>query len=652
MGITGLIPFLKKKNPAIERGHLRDFKNKRVAIDAYCWLHRGVFCCAEDLFFGRKTTKYIDYCMKYINLLKHFKIMPVLVFDGKNMPMKIVDKSRHESRTDARNKANLLVASGQNQLARPYMSRAIDITHEMALALIKVARNVGVECIIAPYEADAQLAFLEINNYVDFVITEDSDLIVYGCRNIFFKLDDSGAGEVYTQTKLWSALQLTQPEKFEFRKFRHACILSGCDYVQNLPGIGLVKSWKFMCQIINSDIRKFLLKIPLKLNMPNLVVDDDYIENFVMADIAFSCQEVFDPKLKLRVPVNLPSVNEIRDEDYSEFIKKFLKESVDCYQLALGNIDMNNKVYDNYNPESKLGSIFCSHKKGKENESIKPNQSIISYKRVKPVDCHKNKVVIEENMEECLKPIEELVPTGKYFFKKKQPEPEVKPAEINHSISTISKFFRHKYVKEKGDVIRRPEPINVKDIENSGILKLDNEKIKVLLNNQTVAENDDSLMDSSFDEERTKTNLNAFKKTNTRQSIQIKPEPMSESSFTGEESSTRIKVSSTMIEESSTMIEESSTRIEESSNRIDESMEIDEVEENEIVEDDNKVSKNSEIIKVVDKNNVPVVKKERVQKPLIPERKKPTLNAIKKTITRRSKVKPNQATMLNFFKKV
>lgn len=45
---------------------------------------------------------------------------------------------------------------------------------------------------VAPYEADAQLCFLEREGYVDGIITEDSDLLVFGCRHVIFKLEGNG----------------------------------------------------------------------------------------------------------------------------------------------------------------------------------------------------------------------------------------------------------------------------------------------------------------------------------------------------------------------------------------------------------------------------------------------------------------------------
>jgi exonuclease-1 len=38
--------------------------------------------------------------------------------------------------------------------------------------------------IVSPYESDAQLAFLVKQGYADVAITEDSDLLVYGCKEV------------------------------------------------------------------------------------------------------------------------------------------------------------------------------------------------------------------------------------------------------------------------------------------------------------------------------------------------------------------------------------------------------------------------------------------------------------------------------------
>ena len=62
--------------------------------------------------------------------------------------------------------------------------------------LSQECRKLGVQCIVAPYEADAQLAYLSKEDIVDVVITEDSDLLVFGSKRVFFKMDESGNGKL------------------------------------------------------------------------------------------------------------------------------------------------------------------------------------------------------------------------------------------------------------------------------------------------------------------------------------------------------------------------------------------------------------------------------------------------------------------------
>ena len=38
--------------------------------------------------------------------------------------------------------------------------------------------------IVAPYEADAQMVYLEKTGKVDAIFTEDSDLLVFGCKRV------------------------------------------------------------------------------------------------------------------------------------------------------------------------------------------------------------------------------------------------------------------------------------------------------------------------------------------------------------------------------------------------------------------------------------------------------------------------------------
>lgn len=66
-------------------------------------------------------------------------------------------------------------------------------------------------------------------------------------------MDLSGSGVLIEQDRLHLAMDM-QPEQFNMDKFRYTCILSGCDYLPSLPGIGLGKARKFIMRNTDPNI--------------------------------------------------------------------------------------------------------------------------------------------------------------------------------------------------------------------------------------------------------------------------------------------------------------------------------------------------------------------------------------------------------------
>lgn len=99
--------------------------------------------------------------------------------------------------------------------------------------------------IIAPYEADAQLTYLVNTKKADAVLTEDSDLLVFGCHTVFYKMNASGHGVMIRQENLGNATEI-DIKGWNLTRIRHMCILSGCDYLPSLPGIGLKNAHKLL----------------------------------------------------------------------------------------------------------------------------------------------------------------------------------------------------------------------------------------------------------------------------------------------------------------------------------------------------------------------------------------------------------------------
>ncbi|KAI3802299.1 hypothetical protein L1987_30429 [Smallanthus sonchifolius] len=96
MGIKDLLRFMK---PYVEPIHIKKYADKRVGIDAYSWLHKGAYSCSMELCLnmeGDKKIQYVNYCLHRINMLRHYNITPVLVFDGGNTTCKaLTEQHKH-----------------------------------------------------------------------------------------------------------------------------------------------------------------------------------------------------------------------------------------------------------------------------------------------------------------------------------------------------------------------------------------------------------------------------------------------------------------------------------------------------------------------------------------------------------------------------
>lgn len=334
MGITGLLPFVK---PASSERHLSTLRGQTAAIDSYCWLHKGAFGCAEKIAMGEATDMYVSYCMKYVDMLINFRIKPIMVFDGQHLPAKLLtEKKRRESRNQARKRASECLKLGKMEEARSNFKRCVDITPEMALNLIKECRRRNIDCIVAPYEADSQLAYLNQKNIADFIISEDSDLLTFGCKKVLFKLDLTGVGTLVEDDKLYLATK-ERPDEYSSDRFRLMCILSGCDYIESLPGIGLKKALKFLKQVSCTNIYDSITKLPSILNMKHLTITKEYREQLMIADATFRHQLVFDLNQLKLIPLIDPEKVGTKIE-YCCNSGKMLDDET-AFQLAIGNLN-------------------------------------------------------------------------------------------------------------------------------------------------------------------------------------------------------------------------------------------------------------------------------------------------------------------------
>ncbi|KIK93415.1 hypothetical protein PAXRUDRAFT_829024 [Paxillus rubicundulus Ve08.2h10] len=335
MGISGLLPLLKSIQV---NKHLSDFAGQTLAVDAYVWLHRGVYACATELATGKKTTKYVDYAMHRVRLLRHHKIQPYVVLDGGPLPAKKgTESERKQRRAENLAKANALAAQGKHNQAREFYVKCVDVTPQMAYQFIKALRTEGVQYVVAPYEADAQMAYLERIGLVDGIITEDSDLLVFGCRKVLFKLDSVACtitsisrddfGSVTAAEGGISLLGWTDSQ------FRAMAILSGCDYLPSIPGVGLKTAWSLLRK--HRTVEQLVRALRLEGKKP---VPKGYFEAYCLAEKVFLHQRVYCPLEECLVSLTEVPTQDVMDAETEAYIGSNL-DSLLAKKLACGDLD-------------------------------------------------------------------------------------------------------------------------------------------------------------------------------------------------------------------------------------------------------------------------------------------------------------------------
>ncbi|KAK0649490.1 hypothetical protein B0T16DRAFT_428237 [Cercophora newfieldiana] len=287
MGISGLLPLLKSIHRPAD---LKKYAGETLGVDGYGWLHRGAISCAMELAQGKPTRKYVDFAMHRVRMFKHFGVTPYLVFDGDYLPSKAGTESSRESRRDASRSAGLeLLRAGKPAQAYQELQKAIDVTPEMARHLIEDLKKANIPYVVAPYEADAQLVYLERQGTISGIVTEDSDLLVFGAKRLLTKMDEHGQC-IEINRKDFCLVRNVSLTGWTDVEFRHMAIFSGCDYLGGLKGMGLKTAHRMIRQ------HKTPERVIKRLQFDGKEVPDNYLADFKQAELTFVYQRVFCPK--------------------------------------------------------------------------------------------------------------------------------------------------------------------------------------------------------------------------------------------------------------------------------------------------------------------------------------------------------------------
>ncbi|PFH59721.1 hypothetical protein XA68_11957 [Ophiocordyceps unilateralis] len=327
MGVTHLLPLLKSIHRPTE---IKKYSGQTLGVDAYGWLHRAAYCCAVELGHNKPTTKYVKSAMNRVKMLCHFGITPYMVFDGDFLPSKAAtEESRAKNREEKRKMALELIKAGKPAEAAHEFQKCIDVTPQMAAMLIQELKKMGIPFVVAPYEADAQLVYLERQGLVDGIISDDSDLLVFGAKRLLTKLDQYG-NCIELNRRDFGACRGVSLAGWTDTDFRRMAIFSGCDYLENLPGVGLKTAYRLIRKCKTPE------RVVRMLQFEGKRVSENYLTQFYQAELTFLHQWVFCPTKKELV--HLTELDGQRTAAEMPFIGCFVEPEL-ARAVARGDVD-------------------------------------------------------------------------------------------------------------------------------------------------------------------------------------------------------------------------------------------------------------------------------------------------------------------------
>ena len=178
------------------------------------------------------------------------------------------------------------------------------------------------------------------------VITEDSDLLVFGVKRVFFKMDRAGNGFEVDLSRLGEVDEEINLSKFTHDMFMTCCIISGCDYLDSIKGVGFKKAYRLVYEN-GDDLKNIVKKIRRE---GKLLIPQDYEKNFERAFLTFKFQHVFCPEKRELIHLNDPNQHPMGKVLSTYPSTDFLGEKMDpdlTLSIALGHVDpISRKPYD------------------------------------------------------------------------------------------------------------------------------------------------------------------------------------------------------------------------------------------------------------------------------------------------------------------
>jgi 5'-3' exonuclease len=307
MGIKKLSKFLLSHNIITKYKNLDEFVSKysninnnymKICIDASLYIHKYLHSYNDIL---------LGFTNQIIRLLSA-KILPIYVFDGKPPKEKNdIIKARINRKQRINNKIKDIETCINNKFNNNYTNllnnsdELIEKMNKLKRQIVNVNKNdidnlkklldiFEIPYICANSEADIICAELTKKNIAHACLTDDMDLLVFGCKKIIRIIE----GIIYE----YNLDNILYKLNISYEQFVDMCILIGCDYIKNLKinpelAYSYIKKYNTIYNIDPSIIQINMIDIQ---NVKNIFINNiSHTINITINDsIHFNLQRILE----------------------------------------------------------------------------------------------------------------------------------------------------------------------------------------------------------------------------------------------------------------------------------------------------------------------------------------------------------------------
>ena len=228
MGIRGLNSFIKKTCPeCVSINNINKYSGQTFAIDASILLYKFRYMSHLN------ENSYITGLINRIHYYLQHNIIPVFVFDGKPPDEK---RETLKKRANIKNKIKIKIESlneyDNKQEILKLNNQLIYVNKYHILECQKLLDILGIPYITAPDEAEKFCVYLYNKQLVDYIVTDDTDVLTFGGYKIIKTNIKNNICEADLNI-------LLNKLNYSNKKFIDFCILSGCDYLPFIPNLAI-----------------------------------------------------------------------------------------------------------------------------------------------------------------------------------------------------------------------------------------------------------------------------------------------------------------------------------------------------------------------------------------------------------------------------